>query len=72
MFCSWTLTDRSPDSGSVTLEVDVPTGFFVRKDILRKYQKLSRLPIARYRHTKHLVTASLDAVSTPSPPRLTR
>ena len=33
-----------------------------RKDILRKYSKWGRIPITRYRYTKHMVTATFDKV----------
>jgi len=60
---SWVATQFGERSGSVILEVDIPTGWFVRKQQLRIYQRVSRIESQRSRFTKQKVVLFMDYVS---------
>jgi hypothetical protein len=59
----WTATHISPNSGDAILEVDIPTGFFVQKNMLRKYQRVGRIDSQRSRFSKQKVILYFDYVS---------
>ncbi|ELT90449.1 hypothetical protein CAPTEDRAFT_197470 [Capitella teleta] len=56
----WTATHISPNSGDAILEVDIPTGFFVQKNMLRKYQRVGRIDSQRSRFSKQKVILYFD------------
>ncbi len=59
----WVATDISPQSGAAILEVDIPTGYYVRKQQLRLYQRLGRIPAQRTRFVSQKVVLNMDYVS---------
>ena len=59
----WVATHISPYSSAAILEVELPTGFFVRKNELRKYQRVGRIDSQRSRYTKEKVVMYFDYVS---------
>ena len=60
----WTRLDISPRSGAAVLEVDIPTGFYVRKELLRLYQRVGPIDSMRSRFTKSKVVLYFEYVST--------
>ncbi|KAK2155359.1 hypothetical protein LSH36_242g07003 [Paralvinella palmiformis] len=61
---TWVATQFGERSGSVILEVDIPTGWFVRKQQLRIYQRVSRIESQRSRFTKQKVVLFMDYIDT--------
>ena len=58
----WLLTDLWADSGMATLEVELPTGFVSRKDVLKSLAPRSRFPVFRNRNTRQFVVISFNKV----------
>ena len=59
----WTRLDIAPRSGASVLEVDIPTGFYVRKELLRLYQRVGPIDSMRSRYTKQKVVLYFEYVS---------
>ncbi len=63
VFNRWARPDVSWRSGAAILEIDIPTGFYVRKQTLRKtVAVLPRVPPNRFRFTRQKVILYLDYV----------
>ena len=62
-FTRWARPDLAPRSGGVVLEIEIPTGFYVRKQTLRITVKNDRLPARRFRFTRQTVLFYIDYVS---------
>ena len=62
-FTRWARPDLAPRSGGAVLEIEIPTGFYVRKQTLRITVKGDRLPARRFRFTRQTVLFYMDFVS---------
>ena len=63
----WVRPDIAERSGSVVIEVDIPTGFYVRKQTLRSMVvKGLRVPVKRFRFYRQKVLLYIDFVSVTS------
>ena len=60
----WLRTDLAEHSGASVIEVDMPSGWYVRKETLRQYQRRpGYAPAMRSHLTKEKVIWYLDSVS---------
>ena len=60
----WVRPDIAPCSGAAIIEIDIPTGFYIRKETLRKtMRRETRIPARRFRFTRQTVVLYLDYVS---------
>ena len=60
----WVRPDIAPRSGAAIIEIDIPTGFYIRKQTLRKtMRRETRIPARRFRFTRQTVVLYLDYVS---------